>query len=73
MQEIIHEKAPQNVSDFRNNKISWLSDETKQLLEIRGKILSIFNKTKNIRKSITAISKQINVNMRKERNIDYKN
>ncbi|XP_028026690.1 uncharacterized protein LOC114240372 [Bombyx mandarina] len=67
LQEIINEKAPGKASDTRKNKISWLSDKTKQLLEDRANLFSTSNKTKDIRKKITVISKQININMRKER------
>ncbi|XP_050684086.1 uncharacterized protein LOC126978990 [Leptidea sinapis] len=67
LQEIINERAPESALDTRNNKISWLSEETKQLLEIRSNLFSTSNKTKYVRKDIKTISKPINVNMRKER------
>lgn len=51
----------------RDKRLTWLSEKTRNLLEERAKLISQSNKTKNIRRSITQISKEINLSIRKDR------
>lgn len=48
-------------------RIKWISEETETLLKARAELIKIVNKTKSIRSNITEISKQIKLNLRKDR------
>lgn len=66
--EILNKKDTKSNRDSNNNKqtLKWLSSKTKELLGNRATLIAMPNKSKHTRREITRISKEINVNMRRD-------
>lgn len=67
LQQILTRRSATNKKTKKEQFKEWLSESTKRLIEDRGKLIGIPNKTKAIRQNIAQVSKEIKQNMRTDR------
>lgn len=67
LQELLTMREKKDITTDYNRANSNISETTRQLMDSRAKLIGLENKTKNIRKEIGRLSKEINKNIRKER------